>query len=276
MEVFSYSLFWQGFISAFFIALSTSLIGLLLLIKRLAMLGAGLSHAAFGGIALAVVFDLNPMVFTLLYTVLLGLFIQLLVDKRSLPADTVIAIFYSLGVALAIILLGMTQNLGTNIFSYLFGSMLVAEDIDLMLSFGIFLLTMLFILVNYKSLLLLSFNEEIAKLRGVRVKLINYTLIAIASANVVLSIKAVGFVLSASFISIPAITSLMVSASFLQSFIFSMGLSLLSLLFGVVLSFLFDLPPSGGVVACMVFLFLLASFGKLIKRKTPLQKPSPS
>ncbi len=259
--------FWQGIITALFIALSTALVGLFLLIKRLAMLGAGLSHAAFGGIALAIVFDIEPLTFTLFYTVLCGLFIQLLVDKKSLPADTVIAIFYSLGVALAIIILGMTQNLGTNLFSYLFGSMLVAEKTDLFLSLSIFLLTLLFILINYRSLLLLSFNEEISKLRGIKVGLIKYTLIALASANVVLSIKAVGLVLSASFISIPAITSLMVSSSFLQSLLFSAGFSLFSLFSGLVLSLTFDLPPSGGVVASMVFLFLLAGFGRFIKRR---------
>ncbi|MFN3870118.1 MAG: metal ABC transporter permease [Aquificaceae bacterium] len=267
MDFFSYSLFWQGIITAFLIALSTALIGLFLLIKRLAMLGAGLSHAAFGGIALAIVFDIEPMTFTLFYSLLCGLFIQFLVDKRSLPADTIIAIFYSLGVALAIIVLGMTQNLDTNLFSYLFGSMLVVEKTDLLLSFVIFLLTFLFILFNYRSLLLLSFNEEIAKLKGVKVGLMKYTLIALASANIVLSIKAVGLVLSASFISIPAITSLMVSSSFLQSLIFSVGFSLLSLFSGIALSLFFDLPPSGGVVASMVFFFLLAGFGGFIKRK---------
>ncbi|MCX8060903.1 MAG: metal ABC transporter permease, partial [Aquificaceae bacterium] len=84
---------------------------------------------------------------------------------------------------------------------------------------------------------------------------------------VVLSIKAVGLVLSASFISIPAMTSLMVSNSLLQSLTFSTAFSLLSLLFGVLLSFLFNLPPSGAVVGCMVLLFLLVSLGKFIRRK---------
>ncbi len=267
MDLLSYSLFWEGFLSAFFIALSTALIGVFLLIKRLAMLGAGLSHAAFGGIALAIVLDLEPMTFTVFYTVLLGLLIQFLVDKKSLPADTVVALFFSLGVALAIVVLGITDNLGTNVFSYLFGSMLTASERDLFLSVIIFALTLLFTLFNYRSLLLLSFNEELARLRGVRVGLLNYSLIALASANVVLSIKVVGLVLSASFISIPAMTSLLVASSFLESMLLSMAFSFLSLFFGIVLSLLLDLPPSGAVVGSMVILFVLASLGKFIKRR---------
>lgn len=264
MELFSYSLFWEGFLSALLIALSTSLIGIFLLIKRLAMLSAGLSHAAFGGIALAIVFDIEPTTFTLFYTILVGLLIQLLVDKKSLPADTVVALFFSLGVALAIIILGITHNLGTNVFSYLFGSMLIAGKTDLILAFCILLITLLFLVLNYKKLLLLTFNEDIAKLKGVRVSLLNYTLIAIASANIVLAIKAVGLVLSTSFMSIPAITSLMVSSSFLQGILLSMAFSILSLIFGITFSLLFDLPPSGSVVLCMVILFVLLAFGRFI------------
>ncbi|MCS7170864.1 MAG: metal ABC transporter permease [Aquificaceae bacterium] len=267
MDFFSYRVFWEGFVSAFLIAISTSLIGLFLLIKRLAMLGAGLSHAAFGGIALALVFEIDPMVFTLVYTVLLGLFIQFLVDRKSLPADTLVALFFSLGVALAIIILGITDHLGVNVFSYLFGSILTASETDLLLSFLVFVTTLFFVVANYRSLMLLSFNEEIGKLRGVRVGLLNYLLIAIASANVVLSIKAVGLVLSASFMSIPAMTSLLISSSFMQSLVFSVAFSFLSLFSGLGLSLFLDLPPSGAVVTCMVFFFVLASFGRFIGRR---------
>ncbi|MFN3976034.1 MAG: metal ABC transporter permease [Aquificaceae bacterium] len=267
MDLFYYSLFLEGFLSAFFIALSTALVGLFLLIRRLAMLGAGLSHAAFGGIALALVLNIDPMTFTLFYTVALGLLVQFLVDKKSLPADTVVALFFSLGVALAIIILGITDNLGTNVFSYLFGSMLVASKTDLLISLIIFLITLSFIFLNYRGLLFVCFNEELGKLRGIRVKTLNYALIALACANIVLSIKAVGLVLSASFISIPAMTSLMISNSFLQSLLLSAAFSFFSLLFGIGLSLSFDLPPSGAVVICMVFIFLLLSFGKLTRKR---------
>ncbi len=267
MDLLSYSLFWKGFLSALFIALSTSMVGVFLLIKRLSMLGAGLSHATFGGIAIAIVLDLEPMTFAVLYTVLLGILIQFLVEKKSLPADTVLALFFSLGVAMAIVILGITDNLGTNVFSYLFGSMLTASENDLLLSMLIFALSLMFISLNYRGLLLLSFNEEIARLRGVRVRLLNYSLIALASANVALSIKAVGLVLSASFISIPAMTSLLVSSSFLQGIFLSVSFSFLSLSSGMALSLLFDLPPSGAVVGSMGILFLIVSLGKFIKRK---------
>jgi zinc transport system permease protein len=231
------------------------------------MLGAGLSHAAFGGIALALVFGLEPMTFTVFYTVALGLFLQFLIDKKSIPADTLVSLFFSFGVALAIVILGVSQNLGTNLYSYLFGSMLTVTEEELYLSIAVSSLTVGFVFLNFKSLMLLCFNEELARLRGVKVNLLNYLLVAIASANIVLSIKVVGLVLSASFISIPPMTSLFLSWSFTSSLMLSLFFSLLALVVGIILSLYADLPPGGAVVGLMVLLFLLSALVKLIGRR---------
>ncbi len=177
---------WMGLLSAVFISLSSSVIGVYLLVKRLSMLGAGLSHAALGGIALALVFGLDVNTFTLIYTVFLGLAIQYLIQKRGLPADTLISLAFSLGVAIAIIILSLWSALGLNIFSYLFGSILLVSETELLSVFFISSLTLMFIALHYRSILILLFNEEIARLRGIKVELVNYILIALACANIVI------------------------------------------------------------------------------------------
>ncbi|MGB9874455.1 MAG: metal ABC transporter permease, partial [Hydrogenobacter sp.] len=105
MVFLDYAFLWKGILSGLLISVSTSLMGVFLLMKRLSLLGAGLSHAAFGGIAIAILLGIDPMVFTLFYMVMSGLTIQLLIERKGLPADTVISLFFSLGVALAIIIL---------------------------------------------------------------------------------------------------------------------------------------------------------------------------
>ncbi len=267
MDFLSYSLFWKGLLSAVLIAISTAIIGVFLMVKRLAMLGAGLSHAAFGGVAIAIVLGIEPLTFTLIYTILVSFLLQFIVDKRRLPADTVVALLFSLGVAVAVILLSMTDNLGTGLFSYLFGSMLTATEVELLLSLSVCIATLLFVLINYRSLLLLSFNEEIARLRGVRVGLLNYALVAIASANIVLSIKAVGLILSASLLSIPPMTAFMLAQSFLQSLILSISFSLTSIALGILMSFLFDLPPGASAVSVMAVFFALVGLFKLTGKR---------
>jgi zinc transport system permease protein len=262
MEFLDYAFLWKGIVSGIFISVSTSLVGVFLLMKRLSLLGAGLSHAAFGGIALAILFNTDPMVFTLLYTVISGLAVEFLIERKGLPADTVISLFFSLGVALAIIIL--TQNLGSNIYSYLFGSILTVSDRELLSSVLVCLFSLIFVYVYYRELLLISFNEEIAVLRGVKVRILNYLLIGIASANIVFAIKAVGLILASSFIAIPPMSALLVSTSFLSTLVISVCVSLVATFAGIFISLELDIPPSGAVIFCMVILFLLFVFWRLL------------
>ncbi len=260
---------WKGLLSAVLISLSSSVIGVYLLIKRLSMLGAGLSHAAFGGIAIALVLGLDVSTFTLIYTVLLGLAIQYLIQKRGLPADTLLSLAFSFGVAVAIIILSLWSVLGLNIFSYLFGSMLLASETELLNVLLVSLITLIYIAVNYRSILVLLFNEEMAKLRGIKVERINYILIALACANIVISIKAVGIILSASFISIPPMASLLLAQSFFSALLISVLFSLTSTLLGMGISLVFDIPPGGSIVISMVLLFLALLSGRLIRKIFP-------
>ncbi len=257
---------WKGTVTAFLISLSSSVIGVYLLIRRLSMLGAGLAHAAFGSIAVSIVLEIEPYTFTIIYTILLGLGIEYLIQKKGLPADTLIALVYSFGVALAILVLSVWDTLGTNIFSYLFGSILLVSDIEFISVAIVSFLTLVFFAINYNKITALLFNEEIAKLRGISVSLINYSLIALACANIVLSIKAVGLILSTSFISIPPMASLLVANSFFSTIVFSVLFSLVSTLIGVIMASTFDIPPGSAIVISMVFIFLLMLFGKVFRR----------
>ena len=260
------SFMWKGLFSAVMISLSSSIIGVYLLVRRLSMLGAGLSHAAFGGISIALVLDLEPYTFTVLYTIILGLIIQYLIQRRGLPADTLLSLAFSFGVALAIIILSLWEGLGMNVFSYLFGSILLVSTTELLSIVGVSFLTLAFVFFNYKNIITILFNEEIAKLRNVRVDFINYSLVALACANIVLSIKAVGLVLSASFISIPPMASLLVANSFLSTMLFSAIFSLVSTLLGVFVSIIFDVPPGGSIVLSMVSIFLLLLLGRFLRK----------
>lgn len=260
-------IFWKGILSALFIAISTSLLGVFLIVRRMSLLGAGLSHVAFGGVALAFVFELEPFTFTLFYTILSGLLLEFLIERKKVPADTLISLFFSFGVALAVVLLGITGNMGANVYSFLFGSMLTASNRELYLSFLVFLGVLAFVLLNYRSLLLLCFNEEIARLKGVKVRLLNYLLIALSSASIALSIKAVGLVLSASFISIPSMTALLVASSFLSSLLLSVLFSVVSLALGITLSFYKDLPSGGAVVMVMTLLFAFLLLLSLLRKR---------
>jgi zinc transport system permease protein len=248
---------YEGVLAGLLIALSCSMVGVYLLMRRLSMLGAGISHSAFGGIAIAFLLGLEPTLFTLFYVALISVLLQFLMDSKRLPSDTILSLFFSFGTALAVIVSAMKENLSANIYSYLFGSLLAVSREELYVSLFVFFITALAFWLKYDQLFLVLFNEEIAKLKGINTSFINYLFVLLAGMNIVLSIKIAGLLLSASFVALPSMTALLIAGSFFQTFLLSAILSLLSVFLGVVISLTFNIPPSGAIVMLMVLFFIL-------------------
>jgi len=264
MELLSYDFVQRGLAAGLMIAVSSALTGVFLILRRMAFLGAGLSHAAFGGVALSMVLGLDPLVFTAVFTLGVGNLIQFLSDRRGIPGDAAIALIFSGGVALAVLLLGIFRGFGEYVFGYLFGNILMVTAEELIFTALVFAGVLLFFALFYRRLFLLTFSEEMAKAQGIKVSSINHLLVSVASLVVVLSMKAVGVILASSMVVIPALTALMLAGSFRSSLLISAGVSVLSVALGVLLALSYDLPPSGAVVGMMILFFALAFLRKKV------------
>ncbi|RLJ70765.1 zinc transport system permease protein [Hydrogenivirga caldilitoris] len=258
MELLSYDFVQRGILTGVTVGIVSAIAGVFLILRRMSFLGAGLSHAAFGGIALSMLLGVEPFLFTSIFTILVGNLVQVLIYHRRVPGDAAIALVFSGGVALAVLILGIVKGFGEYIFSYLFGNILIVTREELYFSLVSSALVLLFFIVFYKKLVLLSFSEELAKLKGVNLTLMNHLLVSVSSLVIVMAIKAVGIILASSMIVIPALTALLMGSSFLSAVIVSTGVSLVSVVAGIALAFYYDLPPSGTIVGAMIFLFGLA------------------
>ncbi len=265
MELISYDFVQRGLISGLMIAISSAVAGVFLILRRMAFLGAGLSHAAFGGIALSMFLGFEPFIFTAFFTVFVGNIVQFLTSRKRVPGDAAIALIFSGGVALAVLILGIVKGFSEYIFGYLFGNILMVTRSELLFSTFSFFLVLLFFAYSYKKLILLSFNEEIAKLRGVNITLLNHLLVSVASLVIVLAIKAVGIILASSMIVIPALTSLILASSFGSAILLAVFISVLSVLVGISVAFYYDLPPSGTIVGSMIVIFSISFLRKSLK-----------
>ncbi len=258
MELLQYDFVQRGLLAGVLIALSSSLVGVFLILRRLAFLGAGLSHFAFGGVALAVLLGVEPFLFSGILTLGVANLIELLRRKRRIGGDVSLAIVFSGGVALAVVLLSLSEGFREDVFSYLFGNVLIVSPYELYLSTGVFLITCAFLLLNFKSLLLMSFNEEMAKVRGIKVMVLNHLFVSLASLVIIVSIKAVGIILASSFAVIPAAAGIAVAKSLRGSLILSALISVLSTVSGILISLHFDLAPGGSIVMVMIVAFILS------------------
>ncbi len=261
MELLSYDFVQRGLLAGVLIALSSALAGVFLLLRGFAFLGAGLSHFAFGGIAISMLLGLEPFYFTALLLLLLSNGVELL-RKKGLGGDIPLAVIFSGGMALAVLIISVTGGFKENLFSYLFGNILMVSTPELIFTLFVFFLLLIFLMKSYKSLLLTSFNEEIARLKGASPELVNHLLLSLSSLVVVVSIKAVGVLLSSALLVIPSAVGLMLANSLRGSLLLSSLISLFSMLAGILLALYLDLAPGGSVVMVMVFVFILVSILK--------------
>jgi zinc transport system permease protein len=260
IELLQYGFMQNALLAAILVSISTSIIGFFLVQKKLSLLGDGLAHASFGGIAIGLLFGLNPLISAMSVAILGALGIEKFIEKIKSHGDAAIAIVLSSGMALAITIISYVKGFNVNLFSYLFGSILSINNNDLFLLFTSALIVIITIFLIRKSLVLTILDNDLARLNGVNVKLIGYIIAILSAIVVVISIRAVGILLVTGLIAIPAITSLIHSKSFKQALIEAIIISLFSSIGGIFLAFYLDLAPSGLIILLMVTIFVLKNF----------------
>jgi len=246
-----------------FVALACAMLGVFLILRRDSMIGHGLAHVAFAGIAIGLLLDILPMIIALVVAVLSALGIMRLKEKAGLYGDTAIAIFSSVGFALGVIVVTVSQGFNVDLFSYLFGDILTIDVTEVALAICLAIAVVLIVFLNYQRFMYMTFDWESAKVSGVQVKRLDMLLTVLTAVTVVLGMKLVGILLVSALLVIPAAAGLQLASSFKQAIGFSSLVSLISVVLGLSVSFYLDFPASGSIVI-ISFLFFCLCF--LIKR----------
>lgn len=266
-EILTYTFMQKALLGGFLIGVSTGLIGVFLVLKRLALLGDSLAHASFGGIALGFTLNYNPLLTALAFVTLASLGIDKLVNKLKLYGDSAIALVLSFGMAFALIIIGISNKMDVNIFSYLFGSILTISNLDLYIMFSVMILIIIFYYFNYKNLIFSAFNNDVAIVRNRNIILIDKLFIVLSAITIVISIRAVGILLISALLVIPTLIGLRLGKSFKQTMTYSIISSVIGIYIGIFSSYFFNIPAGGTIVMSLIFLFLLAVLYKSIFRK---------
>lgn len=244
----------RAFIGGILIAMLCAVIGVFLVLRRMALIGDGLAHISFGGIAAGVFFNVYPLLSALVFSVLAALGIQKL-KQMKVYSDSAIAIFFSFGLALGVVLVSLSHGFNMDLMSYLFGSILAVSENDILLILSVGLATLAALVLFYKELFYITFDEESARASGVPVESLNTMLLVLTAVAVVLSMQVVGILLVSSFIVIPASIALPLCRSFRQSILASVLIAVLSVIAGLLLAYYFDLAAGGAIVLVLVAAF---------------------
>ena len=262
LELLQYEFMQRALLGGLLIGVTSSLIGVFLVLKRLSLLGDSFAHASFGGIALGFVLGWNPLLTAFGFVTLASLGIDRLINKIKLYGESAIALLLSFGMAFALLLIGAADKIDTNIFSYLFGSLLTINFFDIILTLCVLLLVIIFYYFNYKKLFYSAFNRDIALIRNKHTETIDKIFIVLAAITIVVSIRAVGILLISALLVVPALIGLRLATSLKNTLYIAMISSVLGIYLGIFISYYFDLPTGGTIVMSLLFLFLLTLFIK--------------
>jgi len=257
-EMFEYDFMQRAFLAGIIIAILASISGTFVVLKRYSLIGETLAHSSLLGVAVGLIAGYNPLWAAVVFAVISAWIIEYLRSAFSLYSDAVLSILLSGSLAAAVIIVSLGGAFNNSLFSYLFGSILSVtyEDVVTIAIFGTLALgTLLFF---SKELYFIAYDEEVAKVSGIKVKFLNFLLVSVVAIIIALSIRVVGSLLIGALMVIPTVSALQFRVGFLKSVIISLSIALFSVILGMTLSFHFSLPSGATIVLCVLGIFILS------------------
>ncbi len=256
-EILSYSFMQRALLAAVLVGLLCPSLSFFVVLKRLSFLGAGISHTALGGIAIGLITGINPILTGSVFAVGSAMSIGYISKKGRIGEDVVIGIFYATGMALGIALISSFKGYYPELFALLFGNILAVTPADLTLIGLVLVAVGLFIVVFFRELLAICFDEEMAVAAGLPVGSLYMGLLAAIALAVMVSIQLVGVVLVSALVVIPGAIAYRLSKNYRTMFALSLLVGLSGSVGGLLLSYYYPLPPGAAIVLILAFLFAL-------------------
>lgn len=256
LDVFQYDFMQRAFIVGILIAIITPCIGVIMVLKRLSMIGDSLSHNSLAGVAAGLIAGVNPVLGAITFSIFAAFGIEKI--RKSFPrySEIAIAVIMSIGIGLAGILSGFVQN-SAAFNSFLFGSIVAISDFELAMVVGLSIVVILSVIMLYKELFYMTFDEEAARLAGIPVGVINFVFILLTAITISISARTVGTLVVSSLMVLPVAAALQLAKSYKMTVIYSVIFAFLSTVFGLFISYYADFKPGGTIVLVGVFILIM-------------------
>jgi len=257
-RLFGFQFFQNALIGGTISAFACAWVGLFLILRKEAMIGDGIAHTAFGGIALGLFLGINPILTALLVSSLAVLGISYMRRKGLAQSDSAIAVMLAVGFSMGLIIISLSGGFNVELFSFLFGSILTIDQIDLIIVSILGISTIIILGIFYKELLSITFDEEDARLMGIPVKPLSLAFNLLVAITIVLSIKVIGVILVVALLVLPGLSALQLNLSFKGTTLVAICFGTVSMITGILLSSIYNVATSGVIVftAAGIFLFM--------------------
>jgi|LFRM01.1.fsa_nt_gb zinc transport system permease protein len=274
MDIFQYEFMQRALAAGIVIGIICPLAGIFLVLRRLSLLGDALSHISLTGVAAGLVCSINATLSALVFALAGSLGIEYLRRHYTQYAELAIALAMSGGMGLAVVLISLGKGNTATVLSFLFGSIVAVTPVDLYIIFAVGLLVCVSVMLLYRPLFYISFDEEGAKLAGIPINKVNVYFMLLTAVTIAVSMRIVGALLVSSLMTIPAAISLQLANSFKAAVSISVAAGLISVIAGLILSFYLSLAPGGTIILFSLLLLFLTIGCKKATRSFTLQGPS--
>ena len=265
-EIFKQDFMIKALITGIFIAISCSLLGVFLVLKNMSLIGDGLAHVSFAAIAIGLLVSDKPIIISIPIVIVASFLVLLLKEKAKIDADATIGLLSSFSIAVGVIIASVAKGFNIDLFSYLFGSILFISPSEMILSGILAIILIVLVLLFYNDLFSITFDENFAKISGIKVRRINYLLSVLISVTIVLGIRIVGTMLISSLIVFPSVSALQISKGFKRTLMFSVLFSMIAVVLGIIFSYILNVPTGALIVIVNAIIFLITLIIRVIKR----------
>lgn len=264
LEMLSYPFLVRAVVVGLLVALCASLLGVSLVLKRFSMIGDGLSHVGFGALAIASVANIAPLYLAIPVCIAASFLLLRMSESTRIKGDAAIAMLSAGALAIGVMVVSMTTGMNTDVYNYMFGSILSLSREDAILSVALSAAVLLLFVLFYNRLFAVTFDETFSRATGIPTRAYNAALAVLSSVTVVLGMRMMGALLISSLIIFPVLTAMRVAKRYTTVTLLSAVVAITGFLIGMVVSYVFEAPSGASIVCVNIALFLtFALFGRI-------------
>lgn len=268
IEALKYAFLQHAIIGAVLASIVCGIIGTIIVEKKLVMMSGGIAHTAFGGVGMGYFLKIEPIIGALIFSIISSFGIVEIKRKAKVNTDTIIGMFWSLGMALGIIFISLTPGYPPDISSYLFGDILTVSKVDLYIM-GVLDAVVIFIVIAfYDKIKAYLFDEEFSKVVGINIKLMEHTIFLLIAFSVVVLIRVVGIILIIALLTVPPAISKIFTCNLKKIMELSILFGVLFSLLGLFISYEAHVASGASIIIVAVSTYIIFfMFDKLLKKK---------
>lgn len=266
-EMLSYPFMVRAFVVGALVALCSSLLGVSLVLKRYSMIGDGLSHVGFGALAVAAAVNVAPLIMAIPVVIVAAVLLLRIRGNSRIKGDAAIALISTSSLAVGVMVISMTTGMNTDVYNYMFGSILAMSAEDVRLSIVLAVVVLALYIFFYNKIFAITFDETFAQATGVKADMYNTLIAVLTAVTIVLGMRMMGALLISSLIIFPALTSMRVCRTFKSVIINSAVISAVCLVIGITVSYVWATPAGASVVMANIAALLVYSVAGMLRNR---------